>query len=348
MEAGLLKPLKPLVVLGSLLFIVTLLIPTLLVLPFTDSTHGTLVEELKPQVMSAPEVKNNSSIDIPVYRSVKSQIENIPLEQYVVGVVASEMPAEFESEALKAQALAARTYVVRILLSETKLGTPEGAKITDSFKEYQAYKDMNDLKKQWGSDFDAKIAKITEAVNATSGQILVYNGAPIDASFFSTSNGFTENSEEYWKNEIPYLRSVPSPWDEKSPKFTTAVAFTVADFEKKLGVKLPSNGDIGKIVSKTKGNRVGTVQVGGKELKGPDVRDALGLNSSDFSWQRKGNEILITTKGFGHGVGMSQYGANFMAQEGKTYKDIVTYYYKDIEISTIDPFIEEITAQIKK
>ncbi|KAA0548576.1 stage II sporulation protein D [Bacillus sp. BGMRC 2118] len=342
------KRLKPLVVLGSILFIVTLLIPTLLVLPFTDKTHGTLVEELKPQVMSAPEVKNQSSIDIPVYRSVEKKIENIPLEQYVVGVVASEMPAEFESEALKAQALAARTYVVRILLSDTKLGTPEGAKLTDSFKEFQAYKDMEELKAQWKGDFDTKIAKITEAVNATSGQILVYDGSPIDASFFSTSNGYTENSEEYWTNEIPYLRSVASPWDEKSPKFTNAVSISVSDFEAKLGVKLPSKGDIGKIISRTKGGRIGVVQVGGKEMKGPDVRDALGLNSSDFNWERKGNEILITTKGYGHGVGMSQYGANGMAQEGKTYQDIVTHYYKGIEISNIEPFINDITAQISK
>jgi stage II sporulation protein D len=342
------KPLKPIIVLGSALFIVTLLVPTLLVIPFTDKTNGTLAEDLKPQVMSAPEVQNKSSIDIPVYRTIEKNIENIPLEQYVVGVVASEMPANFEVEALKAQALAARTYIVRQLLSETSLSTPEGAKVTDNPQIHQKYMDVEDLRKQWKSEFDTNIKKITEAVNATSGQILTYNGHPIDASFFSTSNGYTENSEDYWKNEYPYLRSVPSPWDEQSPKYLSTTIISVEEFEKKLGVKLPSSGDIGKIKARTAGKRVGTVQIGNKELTGKKVRDDLKLLSSDFNWKRKGNEIIITTKGYGHGVGMSQYGANGMAQEGKTYQEIVKYYYQDVEISTVDPYIQKLTAAAEK
>jgi stage II sporulation protein D len=343
MEAEKVKPLKPIIVLGSVLFIITLLIPTLLVVPFTDKTNGTLAEDMKPKVMSAPEVQNKSSIDIPVYRTVEKNIENIPLEQYVVGVVASEMPATFEMEALKAQALAARTYIVRQLLSETSLSTPEGAKVTDSHLTHQAYKDLDQLKNEWKSNFDTNINKVIEAVNSTAGQILVYNNEPIDALYFSTSNGYTENAEDYWPNEIPYLRSVESRWDTQSPKYITSVAIPVEKFEQQLGVKLPSSGDIGKIISRTEGNRVGKVQIGNKGFSGKEIREALDLLSSDFSWERKGNEILITTKGYGHGVGMSQYGANGMAQEGKTYEQILKYYYKEVEISELEPFIQQLT-----
>jgi stage II sporulation protein D len=342
------KPLKPIIILGSILFVVTLLVPTILVMPFTDKTNGTLAEDTKTQVMSAPEVQNTTSIDVPVYRTVEKNIENIPLEQYVVGVVASEMPANFESEALKAQALAARTYIVGQLLRETSLGTPEGARVTDNPQTHQKYTDIDGLKQQWKSDFDTNIKKITEAVNATAGRILTHNGSPIDATFFSTSNGYTENSEDYWKNEYPYLRSVPSPWDEKSPKYISSTMISVEKFENELDVKISSSGDIGKIISRTEGKRVGVVKIGNKEFTGPQVRDKLDLLSSDFNWERIGNNIIITTKGYGHGVGMSQYGANGMAQEGKTYQDIVKHYYKDIEISPIDPYIQKLTPTAKK
>lgn len=321
-----------------------MLIPTLLVIPFTDKTSGTLVEDLQPVTMSAPTVKNELAINIPVYRSAKDVIENIPLEEYVVGVVASEMPAEFEVEALKAQALAARTLAVNRMLNVTKLGTPEGAQVTDSFETHQAYKDHLELKKQWGADYEQKIKKITEAVNATAGHILTYNSTPIDASFFSTSNGYTENSEEYWGNEYPYLRSVASHWDENAPKYLTSETISVTEFESKLGVKINANEDIGKIIARTSGNRVATVQFGDKKASGRIVRETLKLRSSDFTWVRKGNEIVITTKGYGHGVGMSQYGANGMAQEGKNYQDIVKHYYQGIEISPLDPFVPKITA----
>ncbi|MFD1737032.1 stage II sporulation protein D [Bacillus salitolerans] len=337
------KSLKPFIVLGSLLFIVTLLIPTLLVIPFSEKTNGTLVEDIQPIVLATPEVKNESQLDVAVYRTKEQLIENIPLEQYVVGVVASEMPAEFEMEALKAQALTARTYIVQQLLLEQSLGTPKGSKVTDTVR-HQVYKDLEDLKAVWGDDFEANLAKITEAVNSTSGEIITYNNEPIDAQYFSTSNGFTENSEDYWQNEFPYLRSIESPWDKESPKYLTTTTFTVAQFEQKLGVRLGESGTIGKITARTTGKRVGTIKIGDKVITGRQVREALELPSSDFDWERKGNQIVITTRGYGHGVGMSQYGANGMAREGKTYQDIVKYYYKDIAISAIDPYIPKIAA----
>ncbi|WP_456277463.1 stage II sporulation protein D [Bacillus sp. AK128] len=338
------KPLKPMIILGSVLFILTLVIPTLLVIPFTEETKGSLIEDIQPQVLSTPEVKNSIPVSVPVYREEKDVIEEIPIEQYVIGVVASEMPAEFEMEALKAQAIAARTYIVQQLLSDKRVRTPEGSKVTDTVK-HQRYKDYTDLKEDWNSDFTKNLEKITKAVNETEGQIITYDGEPIDASYFSTSNGFTENSEDYWSYEYPYLRSVQSSWGEdQSPKYIVSTTIPVSDFQSKLGVSLGNSSEIGTITARTKGNRVGSVQIAGKTFTGKEVRELLGLYSSDFTWERKGNQIIITTKGYGHGVGMSQYGANGMAKQGKTYQEIVTHYYQGIEITNLSPYLDRLTA----
>ncbi|MCA1320263.1 stage II sporulation protein D [Bacillus tianshenii] len=339
------RNLKPFIVLTSILFVMVLMIPTLLVMPFTDKVSGKLAEELQSKQQVQTSV-TESPIDVAVYRANKDVIENIPLEEYVVGVVASEMPAEFEEEALKAQALAARTFILRHLLAGEKIGTPEGADVTDTVS-HQVYKGIEELKVQWDEpgEYEWKLAKVTAAVKATAGQILTYNNEPITASFFSTSNGKTENSEEYWPNEIPYLRSVESPWDIDTPKFLTHVSISVADFQNKLGVQLGSDGTVGKITARTTGNRVDTVEIAGKQLTGREVREKLKLRSSDFSWERKGDNIVITTKGYGHGVGMSQYGANGMALEGKKHSDIVAHYYKGVQIGSAEQYLTKLTAK---
>lgn len=163
--------------------------------------------------------------------------------------------------------------------------------------------------------------------------------------FFSTSNGYTENSEAYWGNAFPYLKSVASPWDKDSPKFYNQTAMSVSEFEQKLGVTLPKDGSVGNLLGRTPGKRVEAVQINGKKLTGREVRERLGLKSTDFTWMRKGNEIIITTKGYGHGVGMSQYGANFMAKTGKTYDEIIKYYYRGVSISSATAFLNKLTAK---
>lgn len=343
------KNIKPFFVLASILFTITLLIPALLVLPFSeDRVNGKLGENLQsssPEAVPVDSSQLESSVEVAVYRMSKNQIDEIPLERYVVGVVASEMPADFELEALKAQALTARTYIVRQMTSSNQLGVPEGANVTDTVT-HQVYKSEADLKKIWEpEDYEWKLRKVQEAVIATKGQILTYDGTPIDSTFFSTSNGFTENSEDYWSNSYPYLRSVESPWDVKeSPKFNNQVIMTVSEFERKLGVKL-SGSKIGEIIERTEGNRVAKVNINGKTLSGKDIREKLELKSSDFSWVMKGNQIVINTKGNGHGVGMSQYGANGMAKEGKTYDQIVKHYYQGVKISPADKHLTTITAK---
>ncbi|WP_096156381.1 MULTISPECIES: stage II sporulation protein D [Bacillus] len=333
---------KPLIVLLSLLFVMILMVPTLLVLPFADKGSGKLTEELDAKHLQP--LKIGPDMNVAVYRSELKEIVEIPIEEYVVGVVSAEMGPQFELEALKAQALAARTYVVKQMLAGKSISAPEGAHVTDTVLD-QVYKSREQLRAGWGAEFAPRIAKVAEAVEATAGKVITFNNEPIDASFFSTSNGFTENSEEYWQNEYPYLRSVESPWDEVSPAFTDKKVVTLAEFQHELGVTLPADGSVGKIVSRTTGDRVGEVEINGKKLKGREVREKLELRSSDFTWERSGNEIIITTKGYGHGVGMSQYGANGMAKLGSTHEQILTHYYQGVQIASADQYMNKLTAK---
>lgn len=328
------KTFKPFMALASSLFAVTLVVPSVLVMPFMENKAsgklGDMAQAPTKNVAAVPTA--DSGVEVAVYRFSKGKIENVSLENYLVGVVAAEMPAEFQEEALKAQALTARTYIVKQLLSTgDHLGLPKGADVGDT-ELNQAYLSDDQLRKDWGMDYSWKIKKIREAVRTTSGQILTYDGKPITATFFSTSNGYTENSEDYWSNAFPYLRSVPSPWDKNSPKFKYEKVFSVADFETKLGVHLKGS-SVGKVLERTAGKRVAKVNINGKILTGKEIREKLDLKSSDFAWQRQGDQVIVTTKGYGHGVGMSQYGANGMAAEGKSYKDIVQYYYKGVDVT---------------
>ncbi len=337
------KQIKPIIVLVSVLFVLILLIPSMLVIPFSGKDAVKLAEERQSNP-EPPQIASGPTVEVAVHRVSAQKIENVELEDYVVGVLAMEMPAKFEMEALKAQALAARTYVVKHMLSEQKIGVPDGADVSDT-TDYQVYKSKEELKVEWEGEYDWKIQKITQAVKETQGQILTYNGDPIDAQFFSTSNGYTENSQDYYKNEYPYLKTVESPWDVNTEKFFYQVQMTVADFEQKLGIKLGNGNEIGNVTAKTQSNRIASVDVGGKSFTGREVRVALGLRSTDFSWERKGNNIVIKTKGYGHGVGMSQYGADGMAKAGKNYKEIVAHYYQGVEISTTQNFENKLTVK---
>ncbi|RTR32973.1 stage II sporulation protein D [Robertmurraya yapensis] len=332
---------KPFALLAAVLFVVTIMIPTLLVLPFMEKSSGNEVEATPKVEVDATQ----PAVEVAVYRSGQEKVEKLPLEEYLVGVVAAEMPADFELEALKAQALSARTYTVDWLMSGSKAEVPEGidADISDT-ENNQVYKNDEELRKQWGKEYSWRIKKIKEAVAATSGQILTFEGDPIYAAFFSTSNGYTENSEDYFQETLPYLKSVESPWDVNTEKFHGQTIIQVTDFEKKLGVKIGESAEVGKILERTKGNRVAKVDINGKQLTGKEVREGLGLKSSDFTWERKGDKIVINTKGNGHGVGMSQYGANGMAQEGKKYDEIVQYYYNGATIDTTKTLLTKITA----
>ncbi|WP_059104124.1 stage II sporulation protein D [Shouchella shacheensis] len=343
----------------AVLFSVVLVIPTLMVAFASGQGEGSggvglalnqhaAGSEANSEVEEVGTEENDSyneedDMEIAVYRSKTETIEEVPLEKYIMGVVASEMSPEFEVEALKAQALAARTYIVTHMAhsGDGDIQVPDGAMVTDT-EMHQVYQNDEELKESWGEEYEEKKARVSEAVLATQGEVLTYDGKPITASFFSTSNGHTENSEDYWADDIPYLRSVESPWDEVSPRFANEVRMSVSEFQANLGIKMPEDGSVGTIVSRTDGGRVETVQIADKEFTGREVRDALELDSSDFQWHKSGEEVVIQTKGWGHGVGMSQYGADGMAKEGKSYEEIVAHYYNDVVISEAEPILAQV------
>lgn len=336
---------KRLLIAATILCTVVLMIPAMLV----QLTSGPADQQAQTTAGPAPEEKAWSydpgeDIKVKVYRSQTETVEELPLEQYVVGVVSSEMPADFEVEALKAQALTARTYIIKQMLEPTDIQVPQGAMVTDTVM-HQVFHNEEELKSLWGEEYEWKKARIEEAVYATQGQVMTFEGEPITASFFSTSNGYTENSEDYWQNEIPYLRSVASPWDQTSPRFTAQKEMPVTEFEQRLDVQLSGDSEIGTIAERTDGGRVAKVVIGDKELSGREVRDKLELDSSDFQWQLKGDQVVIQTRGWGHGVGMSQYGADGMAKEGRNYEEIVRHFYQGIDIQELDPYVAKLTAR---
>lgn len=315
---------------GILLFVITIL-PTLIVIPFAEATTNIDWEESHEQTITEDDTNQPY---VAVMRSQTGEIEEVPLEKYVISVVASEVPADFEIEAIKAQAVAARTYIVQKLAQSTS-GEYD---VTDTV-DHQVYKNFDELRNIWGVDYSWKMNKIMQAVEETKGKILTYDGKPITAAFFSTSNGYTENAEDYWQNEIPYLKSVQSPWDEQSPKFIQQEIFELSEVLQKLNLGNHSAIQVSNIV-KTQSNRIKEITINGKTFTGREVRELLGLRSNDFTIEQKGTHIIFTTKGFGHGVGMSQYGANGMAKEGKTYEEIVKHYYQGIDISEVDQILQ--------
>lgn len=290
------------------------------------------------ETAAAAQLIEQSTPAVPVFLAKENRIDQVPIEAYVRGVVAAEMPIDFELEALKAQALAARTYITRRMQEQDTSQVPvKGAIVTDTVA-HQAFLTENQLKSKWsGKEAEENMAKLNRAVSETRDEIILYDGKPINALFFSTSNGYTENSEDYWGDAVPYLRSVKSPWDVSlSPRYKETVKVPYRTFLSKLGldgVVTASTAVSGtKVLAWTDGHRVAKVRIGGKQFTGKDVREKLGLQSSQFEWKLKGSDVEITTYGYGHGVGMSQWGANGMAKEGKTAEEIVRYYYKGVEI----------------
>lgn len=259
----------------------------------------------------------------------KNKIINLSLEDYVVGVLAGEMPLNFEEEALKAQAVVARTYALKRILYEN-----EDYDVVDTTQN-QVYLDEKYLQDAWGSSYEKNIQKLKEIVSATAHEYIFFEDKVIDAMFFSTSVGMTENSEEIFPNELPYLRSVSSTWDEEaSPVFKENYTFTLDKFYNLLNLTYSENVKIEK-TSMTSTGRIKEIKINNVKFTGKKVQQALDLRSNYFDIQQIGDVVKIETKGYGHGVGMSQYGANGMAQEGYNYKEIINHYYQDVEIKKI-------------
>lgn len=287
-----------------------------------DADTKRQVQVLKPPAQTALD-----GVKVRVYLTDRKKIETVPLETYVMGVLAAEMPIDFHLEALKAQAVAARTYIVRRLSAGGSAGE---ADVLDTVQ-HQVYLSKDELARRWkGEARKDNLAKLKQAVEGTRGMIMTYEGEPIEAAFFSTSNGYTENSEDYWEQPLPYLRSVASPWDQEiSPRYEAEVSFTLAKFYRAMGLsgKQAGGKPSMKVTKRTDGKRIAEVKINGKTFSGREVRENLGLASSHFSWKIGKEDIVFTTYGLGHGVGMSQWGANGMAREGKLAQEILEHYY---------------------
>lgn len=294
---------------------IVILIPFLVVLIF--------VKEIKEQNINS-NVINNKNVRI---QRTNGSIDTVPFESYIIGVLAGEMPANFELEALKAQALAARSYV----LKKMEQNKNNDYDIVDTVMN-QVYLDESQMKAKWKDQYEEKLQKITKAVNDTQGEYIAYNGEVIQAFFFSTSSGKTENSEEVFQESLPYLRSVDSTWDsDVSPVFNEIYKFTLEEFYQKLNLpyeeKLQMN-----IVDTTSTGRIKNIEINRQKFKASDLTKLLNLRSTYFNIEQNGNIITIQTKGYGHGVGMSQYGAQAMALKGYNYQEIIKYYYQNVEI----------------
>ena len=268
----------------------------------------------------------NSNSIVRVYREDKNIIERVPIEQYVIGVLAGEIPITFDKEALKAQAVASRTYVMYHI---------QGSKdkdydVVDTVAN-QVFKSEDDLKEKWQDKYTENMNKIKEAVLATSGEYLTYDGKVIESFFFSTSVGYTENSEDVFSQALPYLRSVESKWDEISPVYTDSVEFTKLEFFSQLELAYMESLNI-EVLEQTQTGRVKKIRINNKEFTGKEVCGKLKLRSTCFTIREENGMVKIDTKGFGHGVGMSQYGAQGMALEGYKYTDILKYYYQGVNI----------------
>ena len=274
-----------------------------------------------------PLQEGEEPITIRLLDKSSNTIMSIHLEDYIIGVVASEMPASFEIEALKAQAVAARSYALYKKESRKDLDYDLVIGVSD-----QAYSNNEKLLMRWGLAFFTNYLKIRDAVLATKGEILTYEGKVINAFYFSMSNGYTEDSSLVFSEQLPYLERVESKWDNSSlENFEVNKTISKKEFCSLLEVTCEEI-DIQEI-KRSDSNRVLKIKINGKEMKGTEVRTALNLRSTDFDITLNENDVIITTRGFGHGVGMSQYGANGMAKEGKNYQEILTHYYKNTEIN---------------
>ncbi len=265
---------------------------------------------------------------INVKDSKTNAVEELKLEDYIVGVVAAEMPASFDIEALKAQAVAARTYAMY-----KKSVSSDDFDVVTSVSN-QGFIDQDKMKEKWQEDFNFYYDKIKNAVQSTKGKIMTYNDKIVEAYYFAMSNGYTEDVSLVFSESLDYLKSVPSEYDNASLKnFEVTKTFSQNEFCKLLNITC-ENINITKI-ERSDTNRVNTIVVNNINFKGTVFRQKLGLRSTDFDIKEDGNNIIITTRGYGHGVGMSQYGANGMAKDGKNYEEILKYYYKNVEIVDI-------------
>ena len=322
----------------TILFILLIIFPFLIVFPFKALN---IIDELTPDQLSKT---------IKVYDYITKKTNTMDIEEYLKGVVAAEMPVDFEEEALKAQAVAARTFAFGRLAKNysSPINSHPDADVCTDPSHCQAWISKEKISEKWEDDKkSSNWLRIERAVIETKNIVITYNGAIINPLYHSNSGGYTENVEEVWAGvSVPYLKSVVSEGEDVTSEYETSFNISANDFKSKFNDKYPNikfskNNIIDdiNIISYTTGKRINEIKIGNITIKGTDVRTVLSLRSAAFEFAKVDDlTIKITTRGYGHGVGMSQWGADAMAKKGSYYQQILLYYYKDIDFSTIDHF----------
>ena len=339
--------------LGKILVLAILQVGVILSLPLFMAKEGEKTPVAPTAaVMAENEIKNQQTEhsfeeqEKVIHMLAAEGERDISLEEYLFGVVAAEMPASFEPEALMAQAVAARSYAMFRVSS----GVHGGAVCTD-YNCCQAWLSEEELKEKWGAYYDVYSDKIRAAVCETEGQCLAYEGEPILAAFHSSSGGRTESSENVFGQAIPYLVSVDSMEDPAAiPNYISSVELTedelyaaIAAWNEDAAVRVSEGALFSEAVFSTSG-RLLSVKLCGEEVNGSMLRKVFSLRSSDISWERVDKGIRFTVTGYGHGVGMSQYGANNMAKQGSGWREIVAHYYTGASIVPVSAFEERTEA----
>ncbi len=291
---------------------------------------------------------SQSGYDYQKYKTVKllhtstGEVEELNIDEYLYGVVSSEMPANFEIEALKAQAVVARTYTIyQIMYNSNK---HENADICDSSTCCQAWITKEDRLAKWdANEAESNWQKIVDAVNSTSGKIITYAGTPINAFFHSNSGGVTESSLNIWGGiDYPYLKSVETSGEDAYTQYNSEVTLTKEELQNKMKEKYPdfeidfSQEGCISILEYTTSNRVKTIKIGNKEIAGTEARTIFGLRSTNFVVSINGDNITFSVIGYGHGVGMSQTGADALAKNGSNYEEIIKHFYTGVEIVEVN------------
>jgi stage II sporulation protein D len=323
------------------IFIILILLPIF----FLDSEKGSI----NVFNLSNENITKSSEITFPLngkvrlYHKKEDTVEELDLEDYIMGVVASEVPANFSEEALKAQAVAARTFYMSKRNNPCKDAKSNNAEICDTTN-CQVYMNKADRFSKWSkSEAESNWSKIQKAVLDTKGQVLTYENLVLEyPQFFSVSSGKTEDAKDVFSVNVPYLKSEESKGEENAPKFKTTLEVSISDFISKINsqyknanLKKGNLSSLIKIESYTEGGSVKEIRVGGEVIKGTEFRTLFNLNSTNFKLEFGDKSIKINCTGYGHGVGMSQWGANAMAKNGAKYNEILKHYYKGVEIQEI-------------
>lgn len=312
-------------ILTLILFLMMIFLPLIALMSTNTSDNTSEATTSKAQTEAATET-------VSVFSDSTGKVTEMSVEDYIFGSVCAEMPASFHEEALKAQAVACYTYM-KWIKENSDNSSYTGADITDSSAVHQAFLTEEELRKKWGTSYDIYCEKVKDAVESVLFEYLTYENETAMTVFHALSTGETHSSEEVWNSATPYLQSVTAPGDKLSPDFSNTVTLTAAEFAGAFEGATENDADkILKSASEDENGFISELSFGNKTLSRTDIRSVLSLDSPYFKVKNDGDSYIFTVYGKGHGIGMSQYSADYMARQGSTYEEILKHFYKDTSL----------------